>query len=1167
MKHLKYLSRTWLLFIIAIICFICSSCAPLLNWRSRVDLLNILEDDLKLQGTTLRHAPKQTLPSFRGLDSLLLGHSTANVLLIPGSTKTDWSHYNKMISKITKAMNFEFIELVRDSSEIIGDDAIPIGSGELNIFRFKGKKGENKGKSLNFFFANWTKITEPTKDIFLKFDKAPNGNDFIERTFLSDKIKNLYSIDINVDQALYRQSDYHEAIVDFINKSLHKIDTASFSQDGNLICITESMGAQILKDAFKSMITEGEILTQLHASGESTNSEGNILLGAEEVEYSMQWKKVLAVSPSIHLKRELKKTTAMLKQFEQENGELDKTSARAYLASRREGFDTWEKYGRDIGTKLDQIFMLNNHMIFFGVLDYSSSDFDSNKLLKEKVAKELSNLVNLKSDPGFRVISFYDPNDIIGFELPNELITTGRFVSIPISSTTQWSIDAKRLKDNYLAKLPLGKDKNTIMAFVGDTSRLNISVSLGAPNRLIRTNDDVISYLIKGNNKANPTIKVVEKDTIYLQQDFSPVIDEVDGYPFKVGERNNRKDERSKKNAISRLLTVGLRGSQMLPSVDLPYNQPPNGIHVDGIKKVFQQPNVNTAYVLTIHGIADKTPNHYDHMASEIASKLGFVPELSALNTGLELIEQGQDSLSTVNNNFLRGLEGPNSDGNSPGLEDLFGIRKLVFRNSEGKRLVFAIIHWSPMTRNLKNQLRDLENELLDIPGLNSSQISFAHQFIRDKIVIDGFTDVYLSLGERDFLSFIGRAVSKGMEELAKEKIGDDVHQKNIFFISGSLGSKILYEHLTRKMLDTLVIGLNTSMYPHFQDDILTPSLPQDLTHRNNLIFLERNEAKLKGLLYFNPNKEDSLMKFCKDMLLRVKERKVAKRILEKTQSWYMLTNQIPLIGLKELEQENRKQEFSKQVWHALEKNNSLDPAMKFNFQLNVHAFHDPNDALTFRLPKTSEELESQFNVQNIPLRTGNGLEVNRYLFYKFIKEIDASLYRRLRKNYSQMITSINNDSTIPKDDRIEFSSRIRKDKKALKTRGIKELEKEFLFLREILAIQERQLKNLNSELRNAKKSGDDPKIQSLEAKISIAEANHLLIEQEKVKVEVDYLKQKEFKQHKTFFLLPLLLEAYDIESLPDDIYQSFMLRPDKAHDKVHSNDRVLNLISKGSQN
>ncbi|MEO1214544.1 MAG: hypothetical protein AAFY45_13520, partial [Bacteroidota bacterium] len=915
--HLAYI-----ILILSIIFLSQNACAP------HKAMVKILKDDLKLAGEIPVHYKPKILKegnSFHGIKDYLSfdsisnkGSAQLNILMVPGVRDKDWSNYNSLIAAVTKELKFKFDTLELHQSETGIEDSL-LGYGEIAVLKFL--KESPKQQKLNFFVANWTSVTRPAKQALYSFDYDLNGTeDPLIRTYLADKAKRSYMIEIFSDMALYRQKDFRAAINNTVQESLGLIYKDQGSKHP-LLCITGSMGSEIVINVFNSLINQSSELLKVHERFSKEIRSNNLTKVKSEFKRFIEKSSDVIVQDSVLFDNQIETTLKELDKLGNSRSQtLNREDLQNCLEGRCKKLTEEINLGNELGKSLQQIFMLNNQLVFSSILDYTIDEFSKDIKIKDKVLDQLESLINSVENPDLKIVSFYDPNDILGFQIPASSfarikLTKEKYINIPITHTTQWSIDAKRLKDNYIVRLPLGDTKDNVLGMIGDSKRINIGFGLDGPSEFAKANTDIWKYIVQGSDREFP-----EEEPPSQESKEPKIEDKTDKFITEFDELNWKYDKellKEKKVSIRRVLNVLLKVSGVTRAVELPYSRPTDDLQIGGLKHVIDDESIRKTFVLTVHGMANKTPNHFDPMAAELAKKLGFVPNHQIIS----LSPNGSNTDTLIPQN-LRPL--PETNGKIK-----YGIRKLLYQNSEGDSLIFVIVHWSPISRKIKQQLFDLDElarkEAKNIPGY---QRGFVHKTLKDKVIIDGFVDVNLALGDGFFLNEISDAVNAGMREIW---LMDSTEKRNVFFISGSLGSKVLYEHITQTLQRT------------------NPDI---------------NSFENTG------------------------------NIIKKTICWYMLTNQIPMIGLKELASENRTQAFQKQVWHGLRQASLRSKLDKFDME--VIAFHDPNDLMTFRLPKAEDNLGRRFRVHNLPLRTGGGFEVDLLDMYKFVRKVDRRLYTKV---------------------------------------------------------------------------------------------------------------------------------------------------------------------------
>lgn len=1001
-----------------------SACAP--SYVKR-----ILKKDLNLQGRLVEHVPPDNLAHFEGIADWLEQESVVNVVLVPGMRHKHWHNYNNLIHQITEPLGLEFDDIDCTTTES-GFEGDLLGKGELIVLKFKRTGTLAEGtKQVNFYFANWTPITKKAKDALIDYEVLLNNQDHpypaehVQRTYFADKIKNRYFIDVFADLALYRQPDYQYAIQKVVLKAFDQMNEAG-TADKPMVFVTGSMGSEVAIDALYRMLKFRPYHNQLfraiqqvvkaHESSEAGDLQADLLIQRDLLLANIPAQEDIGKA---YLKQEFDHIIQEL--VNQQAHRLNQPQTIQCLKDWCKAYEKLDHVGKAFKPNLKQIFMLNNQLVFSSLLDYKVENLQAGIDLEDTVMKKLGRLEdpNLIGNSELKVISFYDPNDVFGFQIPQQspIVSRGggmELISIPINHATQWTIDAQRFKRDYLFRLPIGDLKNQLSFEISDDQAFNVSLNLEEPSEAAKINESVFSYIRCGWDGQLCGKTITEKPEREIHPHKKVATDKpktLDGVTWK----DNPSLLNQKKVFTPRMAWLVLKVSRLFRPVELPHTKPPQ-VDLPGIEKCFRQHD--TVYVLTVHGMGDKQVDHFDGMAGQIADRLGFIPDLSDKSV--------TPQVTTENLHF--------------------GIREQVYRNSKGQHLIFMIVHWSPITKPIKEALSNLDRRAASDPFFGKYEKSFIHRTLKEHLIINGFVDVNLSLGKGGFLEQMSQAVGRAMTMILED---DTCSNSNIILISGSLGSKVLYDHITHSL---------------------------------------RHEA-------------DSI-------------RLTTQRIMSRTNRWYMLTNQIPMIGLKELNASNRTQPFDRQVWHAFEQ--LYDDGILSRKSLEIVAFHDPNDIMTFMLPDISPAHQSGIHFYNLPMRTGDGFEVDLLRSYKFLRKVDRKVFKTLLDEN-------------------------RADRRAFSRRGIEAVAHEEAFLATIQ-------KRLEEKASNHTKEASLIKARKLE----IAEQRRI---QQKMK--------------NTPLIIPALMGAIEFEdpyqTRVRDVSQSFMLRFDKAHEGVKTNDRILDVIVFGT--
>ncbi|MEO0900423.1 MAG: hypothetical protein AAFY71_28700, partial [Bacteroidota bacterium] len=219
---------------------------------------NTLKNDLDIQASIPKHLVPQSAPDFKGLREFVKKNETVNILFIPGPTAKDWTFYLNTIKSLTDRLEFELDSFSTAYISKGTNDTIPVGKGEVwewNFIEKTKRQNENPRKRINFFYLNWTSITEPVKDSFRNFQlQNLDLKEPLKTTYLSGKTRNRYLVDMVGSLPLYRQPDYHREIIRTSFEAFKIIKDKG--DDIPLISITSSTGNQLLMDTFEAMLIE-----------------------------------------------------------------------------------------------------------------------------------------------------------------------------------------------------------------------------------------------------------------------------------------------------------------------------------------------------------------------------------------------------------------------------------------------------------------------------------------------------------------------------------------------------------------------------------------------------------------------------------------------------------------------------------------------------------------------------------------------------------------------------------------------------------------------------------------------------------------------------------------------------------------------------------------------
>ncbi|MEL6676205.1 MAG: hypothetical protein AAFR61_28625 [Bacteroidota bacterium] len=925
---------------------------------------NVLCKNLELTASYKDQYSMEGIPPFNGIEHWLDRDTLVNILMIPGMRHKEWHNYNTLIISMVDSINqgraskmnpISFsIDTVR-TRLAAGQPPLArkmIGHGQIITFHFASEAIPSKNiprQDLCFFIANWTPITSPAKASLIRLDQQLNhpeaghakhqkGEQEVERTHLSDIIKNQYFIDILGDLALYRQNNYRQAIHGLVEEVFRRIDKNGHTEQP-LICITGSMGSEIAMNVFLDRMSLldrkiasleagrqelGQNLSRIEAG---QPREANQLIDEYIQSLSLESKKILQQQQHLQVSQQAvanKYVVETLEKFKQrassqKENTLIKKEIDDFIKEEEERASHEVDFLTNQIRSLKSIFMLNNQLIFTGILDYNVDSL--NLVTVEKmIESKLRRIINLQKKYGeiqmlknrsfseedeLQIVSFYDVNDVLGFRLPQNNL----MLDIPISHSIKWTMNAQRLKDNFLYRYPLKGLRYSMASNIRDKRQINAMTNLEQPSEGAKNNPFVGSYMVKG--WAGPGSKTSLKPP--GPSDHEP---------------NKQETNRNTSSELLRLARAAHKITKHVRPKELPHAFAPDTT-VLGLEATFDQHD--TIHVLTVHGMGSKEVDHFDQMAHLMAEQMGFV-NIPAL-----------ESVSYLPLGRFRYMRGSANEreGTPPSSETIYAsIRELWFENSANKKLHFSIVHWSPIAIEVKRELAKLNREAARDSRIPYKDKSLIHKQLKNLIVIDGLVDVNLAFGQGNFLGRMSEAVEAGVKKIIHHNPGTG---KNIYLITGSLGSRILFEHLAQTLNKV-------------------PDRPRDPHETSDSVLDSR--ARLTQVL------------------------------LRKTEKWYMLNNQLSLISLKDSIAKGQT-ELKAHLWQKM--NSARQQKMLEGISFDLIAFHDPNDILTFQIPQPDSALGKHIRLTNVVMRTAEGFEVDMRKMYKFLKRVDKKVYRSIK--------------------------------------------------------------------------------------------------------------------------------------------------------------------------
>lgn len=992
---------------------------------------------------------------FPGIQTIVNNNPSqlTNILLIHGVKRTDKNHFSFLKKLLLQELNCN-IDSVRNTTIETGQDGKMAGKGVVMIEEYLTKKKD----TIRIYNILWSNITLPAKEMVFALDK----NQY--RTALANTLKNNNLIDVFGDIALY-VSPYKEQIYETIQVAIdhmlkkdpfdpYSIDKVTLDETA---MITGSFGSKIVFDFLvRELKTKDEASRQLNSIkpeiekidlSTSDTSKKNQVKKIFEKEQNKIFEnehnlKQQSLNPT-YLQQSFKRVEDNLVSFKYTNAPTTINSQFATVFEEEENRLTKEKKKYyQVAQKLKMVYMLSNQLPFLSGVDlepeipateesFIKSMYENIDDLLKKSEKELNKSTKNPINLQLNLVSFHDPDDVFGYKLPsppsgsNNLIVT----NVELFNTTQWLINPIKLRLNLINNINSpelqGMAKGLLLQ---DTESQELSFSIQEQNAAAKNNPYLIKHIIHGHNNLQPIdeislIKKKSKNLTKTKKVKRTIATGAQSYDLI----QITKEKRGIGYAIRKAVTdeviskyqKGIDKIEFTPAW-LDYDFPTNKVDFKGIKEAFKKDTI--VKVLTIHGMNSKKPENFNTMIYGIAENLRF--NLVSI-----------DTLHNMVDTFSSTMAGTPQ------------IRVIHFSNSNNQILKFYDVYWSPITFPTKSILTELDHEK-DI----HKKRTFLTSTVKSKLVNNGFCGVTLMINQ--FNESLQNCLDKTFELMIsdqdrRENINSKHFNKNTFFISGSLGSKLLYDYVTGRI-----------------------------------------------------NKEQSTTRAYTNMQISLK----------KMHTFFMLTNQLPLIAFKDLDP-TMEFDSAKYIRHIY---GQWDDITTVADSLNIVAFNDPDDILSFLLPKPQS---GKIKVKNIQLNQTAALEFNVFHLFKFLTRIDKKLRQLAKPN-------------------------IRNAKKRIKA----------------------DYRSLYGPLGNVKEQNITEK--DITAILIERIRNEKNIKKEFKRKQIALLKQikEDIKTRHSSYALSILKNAQNIIET-DKPRQQLVYRFDLAHENPSEDDRVIHMLTFGTKN
>ena len=895
-----------------------SSCSKLIYQKIQNDI------DLKAVAYLTGEADGE----FIGLKSIVSDASskTTEVLLIHGVRSQDGQHFQGLINTLAGQLGFTESE---PRALLMPHPYTP----DSLVIRHHFSNAQQE--HLYFYNVFWSPITDQIKDtIYQNLDQIAN------RTALSQGVKQKFLIDVFADLALYLGHS-KRTIQQPVEVAL---DTMMQHKDSKKVLITGSFGSKIVFDVLLRRMKTSRIAEQLFVDAKNSIKASRDTLLQEE-KNSIEDFLTACIDKyedgRDSLERENIDVDFLLATIESFKDNLHKIKGKGGVEILNTNIDNNSRVQqeniKEIENYLSDIqgfYMLSNQLPFTSLMELapetSPDHFIAN--IYQDLDLLLANGAKEETASKLKIISFYDPNDLFGYRLPvPEEHQNLEVVNVEAHNTTPFYFNPDSLRSKYLS----GTEKSgSAQKLIRNSLRQGVAsqsliIDIDEPSESAKSSPAIINHLIYGHEiPAGVNIK----DTVILTVNAKPPKPRKIKYKritIKNAQTGKRKilvpyekpqwlrefiGEIILQSFTKRINKLDVKKSYLANEL------PPDSIDFNGLQSTLE--TCDTLHILTMHGMVSKSPEHFDLMIEKIRQKLNFneIPLRQTwrsvpLDSSIHMANPAQ-------------------------------IKIVDFENNEKKILRFYVVYWSPITQPPKTMLKDL-----DAQYNMKEKRSVLPAGVKELLINDGFCDVTLSL--RTYRPLIDRCLKEAFLALgskdpyAKNLLADDTSkEQNIFFISGSLGSKLLFDYISSTLIQEA--------------------------------FLE--ETEVPALRHISPQ-----------------ERVYSSMLIKRVHTFFMLSNQLPLISIRDLQQisfETSDQMYSMDwtdhIYNEWER--------KIQEDLHIVSFYDPNDILGFQL---KEKKGDQYTLQvtNVPINLAGGYDINVKQLIRLTKKIDRVLSKAIPSN------------------------------------------------------------------------------------------------------------------------------------------------------------------------
>ncbi|MBL4657349.1 MAG: hypothetical protein JKX73_05065, partial [Flavobacteriales bacterium] len=798
--------RNLLIIVISALALSMSSCTQFAvrTLGKRIDLKVMAKNDSVYHDNT-----------FAGIAKQLGTDEKANIIMVHGVRKKRIDHFDATKDELMSQLGFtKKADYYEEITYTPLAEIVQPNSSSWKILKTKYYRGV--ADTIIIYDVYWSPVTSPIKNRLMRFDTSRY------RTVVAANFKKHMLIDVFGDLTLYQSKVIRDELAEPFVALLGPIESHK------TFLIGGGFGSTIFSESIAMIIRSKEqVIKEVTAiqRDSKSGSKANMMTALSRMLADYQLRPA-DLCDDVEVKNSvlIRTAVAVVKHIgKQETYEACKGALRECIKIIN------AQISRDSSVlgKIEGVYLISNQLPFASLFYTKKDQLNSFYQMDTNIYRSFRPLYK-KGDP-LTIVSFYDRNDPFGYHLPKSLDTNLTIVNVQAQNAPVFAFDPRKAIRELV---PMVKNQNS-SGFIFDLLDQDKNVqellfSIDQPQEMARSNAGIIKSIVKG----------ISDTTRHRNGIPMPSTEEVVGRKFRQGLGG-----RMAANFTAKRLARMVRRFEVKPAV-LPFKA--LSLEVDSFTGIQKSVDTNDlTQVITVHGMRHKTPNHFDEMIMGLVKNLNFyeTPTLDTVHTCFPL-----DCDPKPRTRLLR-------DSTSEEIDYLAGatsVRVLEFENSNDKKLRFYVVYWSPLTYQGKEWLKKtsrLEEKSALTRLLNKDLISYGLGDVA--LVLNGFEDPLHATFSEAF-----KLAERDNKLPAKE---------NAFIITGSLGSKLLYDyvselhHSTRvdsvmKRLDKWFMLTNQLSITSFKDIELGVHGPDLYKHYMNNWDDDPNRDSLHIVAFNDPN-------------------------------------------------------------------------------------------------------------------------------------------------------------------------------------------------------------------------------------------------------------------------------------------------------------------------